>query len=144
MTDTRAAARVHGFREVLAAAGVKAPAIIEVARPNDMTATPELLARLLRMRPKPDAIFCVNDPLAVGLVLACHRAGVRVPQDLAIAGVGDSDLAAMVTPAITTVRIPRYELGQTAGTMLMERLAGTGPARSVVDLGFKLVVRQST
>ncbi|WP_293859536.1 LacI family DNA-binding transcriptional regulator [uncultured Alsobacter sp.] len=144
VTDTRAAARVHGFREVLAAAGVKAPAIIEVARPNDMTATPELLARLLRMRPKPDAIFCVNDPLAVGLVLACHRAGVRVPQDLAIAGVGDSDLAAMVTPAITTVRIPRYELGQTAGTMLMERLAGTGPARSVVDLGFKLVVRQST
>lgn len=143
-SDTRAAARVRGFRDELAVAKVKPPTIIEVSRPNDMTATPDLLARLLRLRPKPDAVFCVNDPLAVGLVLACHRAGVRVPEDLAIAGVGDSDLAAMVTPAVTTVRIPRYELGQTAGAMLLERLAGTRPAQSVVDLGFKLVVRQST
>jgi len=143
-SDTRAAARVRGFLDLLAEDHVAAPTIIEVSRPNDMTATPDLLVRLLQLRPRPDAVFCVNDPLAVGLVLACHRAGVRVPDDLAIAGVGDSDLAAMVTPAVTTVRIPRYELGQTAGAMLLERLAGTRPAQSVVDLGFQLIVRQST
>lgn len=143
-SDTRAAARVVGFREELAKVSLPSPAVIEVDRPNDLKATPELLARLLALSPRPEAVFCVNDPLAIGLVLACQRAGVRVPADLAIVGVGDSDLAAMISPSVTTVRIPRYELGQTAGAMLLARLGGGRPERAVVDLGFQLIVRQST
>jgi LacI family gluconate utilization system Gnt-I transcriptional repressor len=58
--------------------------------------------------------------------------------------VGDSDLAALVTPALTTVRIQRHELGRRAGQMLLARIAGEEVSPAVADLGFSLVVRQST
>jgi LacI family transcriptional regulator, gluconate utilization system Gnt-I transcriptional repressor len=143
-TDTRSAARVAGFNEVVRAAGLPEPVLIEVERPNALAQTPKLLERLLAHRPKLQGVFCVTDQIAIGLILASQRAGVSVPKRLAIAGVTDSDLAALVTPALTTVRIPRYELGHTAGTMLLARLSGQWPTPAVADLGFELIVREST
>ncbi len=142
--DTRSAARVAGFLEVLSSQGAPAPLLIDVERPNAIGQAPDLLARLLAATPSVEGVFCVTDQIAIGLVLASQRAGVAVPKRLAIAGVGDSELAALVTPALTTVRIPRYELGHSAGVMLLARLAGERPDPAVVDLGFELIVREST
>ena len=69
------------------------------------------------------AVFCSADALAVGALYECQRRGLAVPGDVAIAGFDDIVLAAQVVPALTTIRVPRYEIGKRAGTMLCDRLA---------------------
>jgi LacI family gluconate utilization system Gnt-I transcriptional repressor len=88
-------------------------------------------------------VFCSADALAVGALFECQRRGLAVPGDVAIAGFDDIVFAAQVVPALTTIRVPRYEIGQRAGTMLCDRLAKRNVRRRVVDVGFELVPRAS-
>lgn len=141
--DTRSAARARGFRAALGALGLTPPRSIAAPRPWIMEEAAALLGPLLA-EGKPDAVFCTGDILAIGLLLGCRRAGIVVPRDLAVAGVGDSDLAALMAPALTTVRIPRYRMGLQAGQMLLRRIAGEAVAPRCLDLGFEVVVRDST
>ncbi len=91
-----------------------------------------------------DAIFFGNDALAAGALLECRRRRIRVPQDLAIAGFDDVDLAQQLDPPLTTVRVPMRDIGHQAGQLLLRRFAGeeTGPV--TLDLGFEIIERQST
>jgi len=89
------------------------------------------------------AVFCSADALAVGALAECQRRGIAVPQDVAIAGFDDIVLAAQVVPALTTIRVPRYEIGQRAGAMLCDRLAHRPVRKRVVDAGYELVARAS-
>jgi LacI family transcriptional regulator, gluconate utilization system Gnt-I transcriptional repressor len=102
------------------------------------------VAALLDRAEPPQAAFFVNDIAAFGAVQACQRLGVRVPQQLAIAGFGDFELARASNPALTTVRIPGERIGRTAARLIADRLAGLaddGPR--AIDLGFELVSRAS-
>jgi LacI family transcriptional regulator, galactose operon repressor len=103
------------------------------------------VASLLAMRPVPSAIFCSNDLSAIGALDAARNAGVRVPEDVAIVGFDDVEAAALVTPPLTTVVNPAFDMGRTAARMLAERMTGAydGPARSVT-LASPLVVRLSS
>lgn len=74
----------------------------------------------------------------------CARRHLVVPRDLAIAGFDDLDIAAQIVPALTTLRVPRYEIGHRAGEMICDRLAGRNVPLRVVDAGFKLVPRDTT
>ena len=141
--DTRSAARARGFRATLAALGLPPPRGLAAERPWVMEDGAALLTPLLAGE-RPDCVFCTGDILAIGLLLGCRRAGIAVPGELAVAGVGDSDLAALVVPALTTVRIPHYRLGLEAGRRLLRRVAGEVVAPRCLDLGFELVVRDST
>lgn len=89
------------------------------------------------------AAFCYNDLTAVGLIAACRGSGVRVPEDLSIAGYDDLDLAAYMNPTLTTVRQPRVNLGQSAMQMAVELLNGSENIPDKVLPG-ELVVREST
>jgi len=60
----------------------------------------------------PTAAICHNDVMAIGLLQACRDLGVRVPGDLSVVGWDDVPYASLVTPALTTVRVPRYDLGR--------------------------------
>jgi LacI family gluconate utilization system Gnt-I transcriptional repressor len=142
--DTRSAARLRGFVRETERLGLHAPYSSVFTRSTDIAQAPALLARLRAARPTVDAVFCVGDPLGIGLVLACQRAGVRIPDELAIAAFGDSDLAALITPSLTTVSVPRADFGRIAGEMLLRRFAGLPMERKVVDLGFRLVARETT
>jgi len=73
----------------------------------------------------------------------CQRRRIDVPAQIAIAGFDDLDLAAQVVPALTTIRVPRYEIGRRAGEMICERLADREVAPPIVDVGFELVERAS-
>lgn len=141
--DTRSAARARGFLGQVAALGMPPPGVIESARPWRMEEAASLLGPLLAASPSPEAVFCTGDILALGLLFGCRRAGVSVPSQLAVVGVGDSDLAALVKPALTTVRIPRYPMGFEAGRALLRRLAGEVVEPRRLDIGFELVVRES-
>jgi len=104
----------------------------------------EAMRTLMSRRPRPDAVFCANDLMAIGAIDVAHELGLRVPDDVAVVGFDDVDAATIVRPPLTTVRNPAYETGEEAGRLLLDRMRGvyTGSGRTVV-LPCPLVVRES-
>jgi LacI family gluconate utilization system Gnt-I transcriptional repressor len=143
VSDTRSAARARGFLASVAALGLPRPRVLNADRPWAMADAAAMLDPLLAGARPPEAVFCTGDQIAIGLLLGARRAGLAVPAQLAIAGVGDSDLAGLVTPSLTTVRIPRYRMGLEAGRRLLRRIAGESVEERRLDLGFELIVRES-
>ncbi|MEF2230404.1 MAG: LacI family DNA-binding transcriptional regulator [Pseudodesulfovibrio sp.] len=78
-------------------------------------------ARYLAMAERPDAILAINDPVAVGLYAEFKRAGVRIPDDIALVGFSDTPAAALVDPGLTTVYQPAFAMGRTAARLLMQQ-----------------------
>ena len=98
---------------------------------------------LLGTYPQLTALFCFNDLVAVGALQACDELKRRVPQDLAIVGHDDIPVAALVSPTLTTCRVPRYELGGRAVNALLERLRDCPGECSQIVLQPELVIRES-
>lgn len=145
VTDNdRAAGRVEGCRRAVRDLGLPADRSLEREASFSLRNGAEALADLLAQHEDIDAVFFANDILAAGGLLECQRRGIRVPDDLGIAGFDDVDLAAETVPGLTTVRIPRYEIGARAAAMILERIAGRDPVEKIVDLGFEIVSRGST
>ncbi|MBL8700859.1 MAG: LacI family DNA-binding transcriptional regulator [Alphaproteobacteria bacterium] len=141
--NDRAADRLAGFREAMRAARRPLSPELVIETSLDMTAGAEAVGTLLARRPDLRAVLCSADAIAAGALLACQRRGVRVPERVAIAGFDDIEIARLVTPALTTIRVPRLQIGQTAAAMILARLAGRRVRRRVVDTGFELIVRDS-
>ncbi len=104
----------------------------------------EALVQLMKNTPRIDAVFLTGDVLATGALLEANRQGWRVPDDIAIAGSDDNELQEYVSPPLTSVRFPRYDIGCTAASMLLNKINGAPPSAQVVDLGFQIIPRQST
>ncbi|MGK9170900.1 LacI family DNA-binding transcriptional regulator [Inquilinus limosus] len=143
--ESRAAARLSGFTQALVDAGAAAP---ECETPADLSieAGRVSLDRLLARAPDLDGIFFATDVMAVGGLLECQRRGIEVPGRIAIVGLGDLEIGRQLQPALTTIRIPAYEMGRRAGDLILARLGkGAQPAEGrIIDLGFSLVRRQSS
>ncbi|MFC0213164.1 LacI family DNA-binding transcriptional regulator [Paenibacillus chartarius] len=101
------------------------------------------MRRLLRNRNGPTAVFCANDQMALGALKAIAEAGLRVPQDMTVAGFDDDTFAAYVTPALTTVRRPMAEMSRMAAERLLGAIEGKGAAPETVYVRTELVVRDS-
>jgi LacI family gluconate utilization system Gnt-I transcriptional repressor len=143
-TDTRAAARAVGFTRRAVAKGLPPPTQLVAEQAADVRCGPQLLRDILAAAPAIQAVFCVGTQISLGLMLACPRAGVRVPDELAIAGFSQGEIAAMLTPSLTTIRVPAAEMGRRAGAMLLTRLAGHAVEPASADVGFELVIGGST
>ena len=100
--------------------------------------------RLLRRKPAPDAIICRNDHLAAHLLLTLRKMGRRVPSDVLVTGCNDSPYAAMLEPALTTIRIPCEDIAATAYRFLMERIADPSLPVRECYLKAALIGRAST
>jgi len=98
---------------------------------------------LLKNNPELTALFCHNDLIAVGALQACAKLGLRVPEDIAIIGYDDIGLAALVSPALTTLHVPMVEIGTQAMQMLLERIECSTAESKEIHLQPKLVVRAS-
>jgi len=143
--DPRTLARAEGYRSVLRAAGLYDPMReLLVPEPSSISLGAGLLDRILAQAPDCDALFFCNDDLAQGALFRCHRRGIAVPGDLAIAGFNDLPVSAWCTPSLTTIATPRYEIGREAATMLLELLDGGKPVERRRDLGFTLMARESS
>jgi LacI family transcriptional regulator len=84
-------------------------------------------------RPLPDAIFCVNDGVAVGCIEALAERGLRVPDDVSVVGFDDSLAARMCVPQLTTVRQPLRAMGARAVDVLLNRIAKPGTSAAATD-----------
>jgi LacI family transcriptional regulator len=136
--------RVNGYQAALAGAGVL-PAPELVIRGNfEMSDGYSGAARLLSLDEPPTAIFASNDNMAIGAMRAAGERGIRVPDDLSIVGFDDSELARVVTPALTTVRQPLEEMGRMAVSLLTRLIDGQRVETLRVELATRLVVRHST
>ncbi len=148
--------REAGFREAMAAEGVPVDETMVISCGYHGGEACEPTNRLLKLAKPPTAIFCANDNLAIGVLLAARTAEVAVPAQLSIIGFDDAPATALVTPPLTTIRHPLPEIGRRAAELLIEKLehrAGdqdtlseeNGIAAAIpVILEPKLVVRGST
>jgi LacI family transcriptional regulator, repressor for deo operon, udp, cdd, tsx, nupC, and nupG len=134
--------RFQGFKDGLETAGLPFdPALV---LPGDYTieagvrAGQDLVARSTR----PTAVFCTSDEMAIGLMRTLFSAGLRVPEDISVAGFDDIEFAAVAEPPLTTIHQPRRELGQAAASALIELLQGR-PSPKRIRLETELVIRDS-
>jgi LacI family gluconate utilization system Gnt-I transcriptional repressor len=141
--NDRARDRRLGFERALAAAGARPRADWIVQRPLSMQGGADGIAALLSLPDRPRAVFCGTDVIASGAIFGCVRQGVPVPGAIAIAGYDDLEIAAQMSPSLTTVRIPRFEIGSRAAEMIDMALAGRRPDNAVSDMGFDIMWRES-
>jgi LacI family transcriptional regulator len=132
--------RLQGFRQALAEAGLEEIA----AEDGNFTADGGAAAmrRILDRGERPDALFIASDLMARGALAVLGRAGIRVPDDIAIVGFDDSPVATSVSPQLTTMRQPSFAQGEKMAEVLLDLLAGNDP-KHVTVLDTELVVRDS-
>jgi DNA-binding LacI/PurR family transcriptional regulator len=136
---------LEGYRAAMNEAGLfNERLIVTTAVPTSMTLGGTLFADLLAKAPDIDAVFCVNDDLALGALFECKRRHMAVPDQMAIVGFNDLEFMASSVPTLTSVRTNRYEMGRNAAQMVIETLEGRRPEQGVVDLGFSIVQRESS
>ena len=99
---------------------------------------------LLAESPRCSAVFVASDVVAMGAILAIKRAGLRIPEDIALVGFDDIPLADFYDPPLTTIRLPAYGLGWAAGERLIRLIRGEGLDKSELLLDSELVVRESS
>ncbi|MEP7063754.1 MAG: LacI family DNA-binding transcriptional regulator [Betaproteobacteria bacterium] len=139
--NDRARDRRRGFTAACRKAGIAVDDALCIETDLDLNAGARAMAELLDRRAGVRAVFCSADTLAVGAMFEAQRRGLSIPDDIAIAGFDDLDIASQIVPSLTTLRVPRYEIGRRAGEMICERLAGRAVRESVVDIGFAFVPR---
>lgn len=98
---------------------------------------------LLRRAPELTAIACYNDLVAIGVLQGCRDAGRSVPHDVAVVGFDDIPLASLVTPALTTMRVPRHSLGEEVMQLLLKVIDAGGQYAERRETPIELIVRHS-
>ncbi len=135
--------RYAGYREGLAAVGLKHNKSLEIA--SDYTINGGRLAAraLLKLRQRPDAIVAASDRMAFGALQEIKAHGLEVPGDIALTGFDDFELSQSADPPLTTVHFPVDELACQAARLLIARIEGK-PTPPHVSIAVKLVIRGST
>ena len=137
--------RTEGYRDALTEAGLDPDAQPVIEGDFTRASGYEAGEAILGLDPRPDAFFSCNDYMAIGAMAALQKAGLHIPNDIAMVGFDDIPSARYNTPALTTVRVPVHDLGRQAARRLFELLQGCASAtpRQHV-LPSELVVRAST
>lgn len=133
--------RLAGYRQALAAHGLpETVAKVERYRRHEGAAA---MAALLEHRP--DAVFCFNDLLALGAMRTILSAGLRVPEDIALAGLDDIEDGRYSTPTLTTLALDKAEPARIAVDLLKRRIDGLpGHPPQETRAGYRLMAREST
>lgn len=133
--------RCKGYHEALARHGLE-PLIIPAGmnHENGYEATHELLNSGQQV----DGIFAVSDPTAMGAIKAIRHRGIRVPDQISVVGFSDDPLAAFITPSLTTVVQPSFEMGKATAELFFDSLQDPEMPPRTVILPTRLVVREST
>ncbi|HFL2186110.1 TPA: LacI family DNA-binding transcriptional regulator [Pseudomonas putida] len=144
--DLSALERRDGYIEALRVAGLEPWVFVPSADCAPFEAGKQAMEALIRRTPRPEAIIFANDNLAAGAVLAGQRAGLRLPEDMAIVGFGDYPFASMLLPSLTTLRPPSREIGEVAALRVLQHLgvvACEGEVQRLNLLACELIARES-
>jgi LacI family transcriptional regulator len=135
--------RLKGYRHALAAADL--PYDPDLVRPGNWepSAGYEQTQALMRLDAPPTAIFCANDLMAVGCIEALKEIGRRVPEDVAVIGYDDREIAQFTHPPLTTVLLPHFEMGAAAAAYLIDRARRPPRRPAQIKIECPLVERRS-
>ncbi|MBC1186545.1 MULTISPECIES: ribose operon transcriptional repressor RbsR [Kluyvera] len=143
LDKTPARLRLEGYREAMHNAKLPILDGYEITSDFEFGGGLEAMQQLLKHPERPDAVFVGNDAMAVGAYQALYQAGLRIPQDMAVIGYDDIELARYMTPPLTTIHQPKDELGELAIDVLIHRIAQPGQKQQRMQLTPELVVRGS-
>jgi len=146
--DRRGLDRMRGYVAEMKALGLGAPRVIRLGdSPITMSHGAPALGALLETWPDTEAVMCVSDMSAFGAIMECHRRGLSVPDDIAIAGFGNFEVSWCCQPTMTTVSVDAYGIGLRAGETLLaalaDREAGREQRRKAVKIDFMVIPRES-
>ncbi|WP_206541915.1 ribose operon transcriptional repressor RbsR [Winslowiella iniecta] len=143
LDKTPARLRLEGYKRAMAAAGLPVLPGYIVDSDFEFQGGYNAMNQLLTLSEVPQAVFTSNDAMAVGVYHALYQAGLSVPQDVAVIGYDDIELARYLTPPLTTIHQPKDELGELAIDTLIHRLADPGASQQTLVLTPELVERAS-
>ena len=134
--------RLAGYRDVLLKNNL--PADENLVKQGDwgVDSGYEATKELLALEKRPTAIFAGNDIMALGATYAIREAGLRIPDDIALIGYDDREFAAWIRPALTTIRMPSYEMGQAAARLLLKQFSGE-ELEDATQIPGELIIRES-
>lgn len=138
------AERRRGYEEALAAAGLEADTRAIVAGDYTVEGGASAMGQLLAAAPGVTAVFASNDAMAIGALGEAQRRGIGVPKDLSLVGFDDVQLAALVDPPLTTVRVPMAAIGAAGVNRILSRLADAESTTEINVHPVELIVRGST
>ena len=115
-----------------------------IIRGTSPSAASIAMKRLLATGDIPTAVFAATDSIAFGVIKAIQEAGLRVPEDIAVAGYDDIEMAELFYPPLTTVRVNRHDIGRIAVRELLSQIAKPELESRIITVGNELIVRKST
>lgn len=142
--DLRAGKRLEGFRQTLREANATLISEDISPEPSSMVEGRRMTADILSRPDRPDAIYYSNDDLATGGIMHCLSEGIKMPDDIALAGFNGLPFLDALPVRLTTIETPRYEMGREAGKFISspsDELADNNVR--TLDLGFNLIVGQT-
>ena len=144
-----AVGRVQGYRRALSKHGIAPqPDYLVLGRTGDNAADisgHEAMLKLLALNPRPDGVFCYNDPVALGAIKAIHEAGLQVPRDIAVVGCGNVMYAPFLRVPLTSVDQDSTSIGARAGELALSLVESKSHARpKTVFVEAKVVARESS
>ena len=144
LTEQTGSERAQGYREAMTQAG------LEVKKENifvgDYTKASGEKASLgiLDSKQRITGVVCANDLMAMGVMAACSSRGVKIPEDLALVSLDNTDYATSVHPQLTSVDMMQYAIGENAATLLLERMEEKRKYVKNIRLEPRLIVRTSS
>ncbi|HEY5712000.1 MAG TPA: LacI family DNA-binding transcriptional regulator [Allosphingosinicella sp.] len=140
---TRAQERRDGFVDAWCAAGRDVPDETFFDAPTRFGQGRAAFRKVAKMSPRPDLVICSSDWLAQGLLVEAASAGLKVPDELAVIGFGNLAMASEMRPTITTIEIDGGRIGREAVEVLRRRSRGEEIQSRHIDVGFRLIARDS-
>ena len=135
-------ARLQGYLDALVAYGIEIQEnrIMYVGVQQDRAKIG--VDYLMNLKERPDAIFAINDPIAVGCMLELKKRGMKVPDDIAVAGFSESPIGRIME--LTSVFQPTFEIGRKAAGLLLKQINNYDAPTEIITLDAKLSIRHST
>jgi LacI family transcriptional regulator len=142
--DSVSQGRLTGYRTALQQVGIEPDPQLVREGDWDLKTGLQSVHQLLSLDQPPSALFCTNNAIAVGALLALRELSRRVPEDVALVCFDDIELASLIDPFLTVAVQPAYEMGRRAAVLLLDRIAGRlGPTPIREVLPTKLIIRRS-
>lgn len=136
--------RYLGYQDGLKSSGLKLAKNLVLQGNNSFESGEECARKLLLRKSRPTAIIASNDDMATGVLRVSHEMGIRIPQELSVAGFDDIPMASQVWPSLTTIRQPINEMGEKATELLLRQLHDRSTKPVAMQIESYLVLREST
>ncbi|GAA4707981.1 LacI family DNA-binding transcriptional regulator [Brevibacillus fulvus] len=137
-------ARLAGYRQALQQHGLEVDEMLVQEGDFSLDSGYRVTRKLLSFKRPPTAIFAANDEMAIGAIRAIREHGLQIPDDISVAGFDDLTVSSFVSPSLTTIQQPRYEIGYRSVEMLIRLIRSEPLAQTQVVLDDSLVIRESS